>query len=73
MATKHNGLADQFLDEQTLALKVVDLLERGSESVQVEAIGFLSALKSANDSAKALEFYVQNNVLQTFFNILQSS
>lgn len=58
MVIKCNALADQFLDEQTLALKVVDLLDTGSETVQIEAIGFLSALKNAKDPAKVLEFYV---------------
>lgn len=44
MVIHYNQLADQFLDQQTIPLRVVDLLEIVSESVQIEAISFLSAL-----------------------------
>lgn len=73
MIVNYHQLADQFLEQQMIPLKVVDLLQTGSARMDIEAINFIAALKHASDPNKVLKFYVKNNILENFFDILQKS
>lgn len=73
MVINYHKLADQFLEGQTVPLKVIEMMELRSESVRIEAISFLSALRHASDPNKVLEFYMQNDILEKLFGILQDS